>query len=72
MIPVIETELSQVSRGLAIVGGFIVIYGLISGVVKERLYVSEPLLAVAVGYAKLLDCTDGIMTRAGLSLALAC
>lgn len=50
MLDIIETELSQVSKGLAIMGGFIVFYGLFSYVVKERLYLSEPLLATTVGY----------------------
>lgn len=50
MYGIIETELSQMSKGLSIMGGFVVIYGLISFFVKERMYLSEPLLAVTVGY----------------------
>ena len=50
MIDIIETELSQVSKGFSIMGGFVVIYGLISYFVKQRIYLSEPLLAVTVGY----------------------
>ena len=46
MYGIIETELSQMSKGLSIMGGFVVIYGLISFFVKERMYLSEPLLAV--------------------------
>ncbi|CDW98363.1 hypothetical protein [Sporisorium scitamineum] len=46
---VIEVDLSKVSKSLAVLGGFIVIYGLLSYVVKERLYLSEPLLAVTAG-----------------------
>ena len=49
MYGIIETELSQMSKGLSIMGGFVVIYGLISFFVKERMYLSEPLLAVTVG-----------------------
>lgn len=49
MIEVVGVELSQISKGLAIMGGFIVIYGLVSFIAKERLYLSEPLLAVTVG-----------------------
>ena len=49
MYDIIETELSQMSKGLSIMGGFVVIYGLISFFVKERMYLSEPLLAVTVG-----------------------
>ena len=50
MMQIIETELSQISKGFAIMGGFIVIYGLFSYVVKEHLYLSEPLLAITIGY----------------------
>ncbi|SNX82925.1 related to Na+/H+-exchanging protein [Melanopsichium pennsylvanicum] len=46
---VVEVDLSEVSKSLAVLGGFIVIYGLLSYVVKERLYLSEPLLAVTAG-----------------------
>ncbi|SPO23450.1 related to Na+/H+-exchanging protein [Ustilago trichophora] len=46
---VVEVDLTQVSKSLAVLGGFIVIYGLLSYVVKERLYLSEPLLAVTAG-----------------------
>ncbi|KAJ9477975.1 putative Na(+)/H(+) antiporter (putative) [Pseudozyma hubeiensis] len=46
---IIEVDLTQVSKSLAVLGGFIVIYGLLSFVVKERLYLSEPLLAVTAG-----------------------
>lgn len=46
---VIEVDLTEVSKSLAVLGGFIVLYGLLSYVVKERLYLSEPLLAVSVG-----------------------
>ncbi|KAL4402101.1 sodium:proton antiporter [Malassezia pachydermatis] len=49
MIEVVETELSQMSKGFAIMGGFVVIYGLFSYFVRERLYISEPMLAVAIG-----------------------
>ena len=49
MIDVVETDLSQVSKAFAIMGGFVVIYGLFSYVVRERLYISEPLLAVTIG-----------------------
>ncbi len=46
---VVHVDLSEVSKSLAVLGGFIVIYGLLSYVVKERLYLSEPLLAVTAG-----------------------
>ena len=46
MYGIIETELSQMSKGLSIMGGFVVIYGLISFFVKERMYLSEPLLCL--------------------------
>ncbi|EPQ26792.1 uncharacterized protein PFL1_05770 [Pseudozyma flocculosa PF-1] len=46
---VVKVDLSQTSKSLAVTGGFIVIYGLISYVLKERLYLSEPLLAVTLG-----------------------
>lgn len=46
---VVHTDLSEVSKALAVLGGFIVIYGLLSYVAKERLYLSEPLLAVTAG-----------------------
>lgn len=49
MIKVVETDLSQVSKSFSIMGGFVVIYGLFSYVVRERLYISEPLLAVTIG-----------------------
>lgn len=54
MLEIIETELTQISKGFAIMGGFIVIYGLVSYMVKERLYLSEPLLAMTLGYVLLL------------------
>lgn len=46
---VVEIDVSEVSKSLAVLGGFIVIYGLLSFVAKERLYLSEPLLAVTAG-----------------------
>ncbi|KAE8221759.1 hypothetical protein CF319_g4934 [Tilletia indica] len=45
----IKTDLSQVSKSFAVLGGFIVSYGLISYVAKERLYLSEPMIAMTVG-----------------------
>ncbi|CAD6898961.1 unnamed protein product [Tilletia controversa] len=45
----IHTDLSQVSKSFAVLGGFIVSYGLISYVAKERLYLSEPMIAMTVG-----------------------
>jgi sodium/hydrogen antiporter len=45
----IHVDISESSKSLAVLGGFIVIYGLVSFVVKERLYLSEPLLAVILG-----------------------
>ncbi|KAK0553879.1 hypothetical protein OC846_000746 [Tilletia horrida] len=45
----IHTDLSQVSKTFTILGGFIVTYGLISYVAKERLYLSEPMIAMTVG-----------------------
>lgn len=42
---------NQVSLTCAIIGGFIVIYGLVSGFVKQRLYLSEAFIATAVGIA---------------------
>ncbi|KAN0062787.1 hypothetical protein ACQY0O_004983 [Thecaphora frezii] len=47
----IHTDLSQTSTTLAILGGFILLYGLVSYVVSQRLYLSEPLLAVLLGIA---------------------
>lgn len=58
MMEIIETELSEVSKGLAIVGWFIVFYGLVSLFVKERLFLSEPLLAVTVGCVVVPRSTD--------------
>ncbi|WFD31699.1 hypothetical protein MSPP1_002738 [Malassezia sp. CBS 17886] len=49
MINLVETDISQESLALAIVGGFVVIYGLVSHFAKERLFLSEPLLALTVG-----------------------
>ena len=49
MLDLIEVELTQISKSFAIVGGFIIIYGLLSYVVRERVYLSEPLILVAVG-----------------------
>lgn len=46
---VILTDISSASKAYAILGGFIVIYGLGSYVAKDRLYMSEPLIAVTVG-----------------------
>jgi NhaP-type Na+/H+ or K+/H+ antiporter len=46
---VITTDISNVSKAYAILGGFIVIYGLISYIAKDRLYLSEPLIAVCIG-----------------------
>lgn len=46
---VIVTDISNVSKAYAILGGFIVIYGLISYIAKDRLYMSEPLIAVCIG-----------------------
>lgn len=46
---VIAVDISNVSKAYAVLGGFIVIYGLISYVAKDRLYMSEPLIAVTVG-----------------------
>jgi len=45
----IHTDLSQASKTFAVLGGFIVSYGLISYVAKERLYLSEPMIAMTVG-----------------------
>ncbi|PWN47075.1 hypothetical protein IE53DRAFT_272624 [Violaceomyces palustris] len=46
---VVHTDITNVSKAFAVVGGFVVLYGLLSYVVKERLYLSEPLIAVTVG-----------------------
>lgn len=46
---VILTDISNVSKAYSVLGGFIVIYGLISFVAKDRLYMSEPLIAVVIG-----------------------
>lgn len=46
---VITLDVSNVSKAYAVLGGFIVIYGLVSYVAKDRLYLSEPLIAVTVG-----------------------
>ena len=46
---VITLDTSNVSKAYAILGGFIIIYGLGSYVAKDRLYLSEPLIAVVVG-----------------------
>lgn len=48
-VHVVETDVSNVSIAFAILGGFIVIYGLGSYVVKEKLYLSEALVATTVG-----------------------
>ncbi|UZJ51572.1 hypothetical protein CBS101457_000892 [Exobasidium rhododendri] len=46
---VITLDLSNVSKAYSVLGGFIVIYGLVSYIAKDRLYLSEPLIAVTVG-----------------------
>lgn len=46
---VVYTDVSDVSKAYSVLGGFIVIYGLFSYVAKDRLYMSEPLIAVTVG-----------------------
>jgi hypothetical protein len=46
---VITLDVSNVSKAYSVLGGFIVIYGLVSYVAKDRLYLSEPLIAVTVG-----------------------
>ncbi|CEH15835.1 related to na h-exchanging protein [Ceraceosorus bombacis] len=48
-VHVVETDVSNVSIAFAVLGGFIVIYGLGSYVVKEKLYLSEALVATTVG-----------------------
>ncbi|PWN22554.1 hypothetical protein BCV69DRAFT_281530 [Microstroma glucosiphilum] len=45
----VELDVSDVSKAFAILGFFIVVYGQISYIVKERLYLSEPLIAVTLG-----------------------
>lgn len=46
---IVTTDISDVSKAYSVLGGFIVIYGLGSYVAKDRLYMSEPLIAVTVG-----------------------
>ncbi|EXX79129.1 hypothetical protein RhiirA5_495269 [Rhizophagus irregularis] len=47
MSPLIHVE--EVSVVIAVLGGFIIIFGLVSFFVKERLYLSEALVSVIVG-----------------------
>lgn len=46
---VVTLDVSNVSKAYAVLGGFIIIYGLVSYVAKDRLYMSEPLIAITVG-----------------------
>ncbi|KDN42068.1 hypothetical protein K437DRAFT_257997 [Tilletiaria anomala UBC 951] len=48
-VQLVHTDITDVSKALSVLGFFIVGYGLISYVVKERLYLSEPLIAVTAG-----------------------
>lgn len=48
-LEVVQTDVSDVSKAIAIIGAFVVFVGPISLVIKERLYLSEPLLAVTFG-----------------------
>jgi sodium/hydrogen antiporter len=45
----VHTDITDVSKAFAVLGFFITCYGLMSYVVKERLYLSEPLIALTVG-----------------------
>lgn len=51
-VEVVQTDVSDVSKALAIIGAFVVFYGPFSFVIKERVYLSEPLLAVVYGYVQ--------------------
>lgn len=46
---VVHTDITDVSTIFAVLGFFVVVYGLISYTAKERLYLSEPLIALTVG-----------------------
>ncbi|CAO1622222.1 unnamed protein product [Jaminaea pallidilutea] len=46
---IVHPDISDVSKAFAVLGFFIVVYGQISYVLKERLYMSEPLIAVTLG-----------------------
>ncbi len=46
---VVHVDVTEVSQVFAVLGWFIICYGLVSYVVKERLYLSEPLIALTVG-----------------------
>lgn len=45
----VHLDINEVSKSIAILGAFIVGYGQISYTLKERLYLSEPLIAVTLG-----------------------
>lgn len=48
---VIELDISETSKTLAVLGGYVVIFGLVSYILKERLFISDSILALAVGIA---------------------
>ncbi|CAO1635168.1 unnamed protein product [Parajaminaea phylloscopi] len=47
--PPVHLDINQVSKSIAILGAFITVYGQVSYTLKERLHLSEPLIAVALG-----------------------
>lgn len=49
VVDVIETDVTKVSQAFSVLGFFVIGYGLISYVAKEKLYMSEPLIATVVG-----------------------
>ena len=48
-VEVVHTDVTQISISYVVLGSFIVVYGLFSYFVKERLYLSEALASVVIG-----------------------
>lgn len=49
-VEVVHTDVTDVSKAISIIGAFVVFYGPFSLIIKERLCLSEPLLAVVYGF----------------------
>lgn len=46
---IVSPQIEDVSKSFAVLGFFIVVYGQVSYIAKERLYLSEPLIAITLG-----------------------
>ncbi|PWN25455.1 hypothetical protein BDZ90DRAFT_233914 [Jaminaea rosea] len=46
---IVAPQIEDVSKAFAVLGFFIVVYGQVSYIAKERLYLSEPLIAITLG-----------------------